>query len=921
MGVIDNKHIVLIIVISIFLLSIVFLYYTDFKRTGFATFDILAIPTHSVPILNSSDSLNITYNNITVYNQSTSDSDGNNVKNIINWYLNGSSLIIANFPFEGGSLNGSQGDDRVNAAKDYSGVKNNGTAQNILWNQSGGFDGKGAYEFNGTLSNTRLSMSNNGAYNTSEFSALAWIKREYKGTNNNVFLSMGTLNLAEAGCGSSFGGWSIFADDTGTLGVWFCNSSANNNNWTVQDPETTTNVIARGIWYHVGLVFGQNNVSIYINGKLNKTIVSQGIKYQDGGTTFTIGCQGNGGNCFNGTIDDVTIWNRSLSSEQIGAIYNNGTNLIVAQELRRADKWSACITPNDGSGEAAELCSNNLTINSLPTHSKPVINTTSISNVTGSNITVYNQSTSDPNGNNVKNIISWYLNGTPLLLIHMPFEGISLDGNITGKLSATKDYSGRGNNGTAINITWNYSGGFDGRGVYEFNPSLKNDTFISIPFTSNNNYEISIVFWLRHYDSDINEKGIIWRGNKSIDGDREFGLSLSDNTNNLNLWWSSPSASSNITYNHQINNNQWYFVAATLTNSSALLYINGSLVKSTSFSTGRIITNNEPIIIGKAGKNASLNSYFKGNIDELKIYNRSLSATQIGALYQNRTDLLVSQETNAYESWAACITPNDLAEDGSELCSNNLTLSALPTTETEEESHGIVGASGGTTTGSGGGGIGGKTEVITSFEGIGGLPTIIEINNGVLNSVRIIPINDVKVSIATNVKPKPDDVPKASLKDYLYVEIEVGKELDNNIKKASIEFPVSKLWMGEHDVIPEEIKMFRYHSKKWEELDTKLISQDENNFIYSAEVKGFSLFAIGIKPSAYTNNNTEDKINTEIHQTSNLTAVIPEKSIITKFDIIKKYIIKKKLHIIFGSILIIGLFSFIVILIERRIRK
>jgi len=65
---------------------------------------------------------------------------------------------------------------------------------------------------------------------------------------------------------------------------------------------------------------------------------------------------------FNGTMDDIMIFNRSLSQEQIQALYNNRTDLIVSNETSPGDKWSACITPNDGYEDGTRACSDNLTI-------------------------------------------------------------------------------------------------------------------------------------------------------------------------------------------------------------------------------------------------------------------------------------------------------------------------------------------------------------------------------------------------------------------------------------------------------------------------------------------------------------------------------------------------------------------------------
>jgi len=79
---------------------------------------------------------------------------------------------------------------------------------------------------------------------------------------------------------------------------------------------------------------------------------------------------------FNGTIDDVRIWNRSLSAEQVNVLFNNRTDLIVSQETQSGEVWSAQVTPNDGSvnTDGPTVQSNNLTIQAAvptPTVSAP----------------------------------------------------------------------------------------------------------------------------------------------------------------------------------------------------------------------------------------------------------------------------------------------------------------------------------------------------------------------------------------------------------------------------------------------------------------------------------------------------------------------------------------------------------------------
>jgi len=68
------------------------------------------------------------------------------------------------------------------------------------------------------------------------------------------------------------------------------------------------------------------------------------------------------------------FFNRSLSAEQILALYNGRFDLIVSQEITRGDLWNVSITPNDGYEEGSVLTSNTITIiNSAPTFNQSLV--------------------------------------------------------------------------------------------------------------------------------------------------------------------------------------------------------------------------------------------------------------------------------------------------------------------------------------------------------------------------------------------------------------------------------------------------------------------------------------------------------------------------------------------------------------------
>jgi len=76
----------------------------------------------------------------------------------------------------------------------------------------------------------------------------------------------------------------------------------------------------------------------------------------------------------------------------------------------------------------------------------------------------------------------------------------------------------------------------------------------------------------------------------------------------------------------------WYHVAGTYDGANMVIYVNGSAIGSFAIS-GQATTLNGPLNIGRRGP-SNIN-YFPGVIDDARIYNRALSASDIAALYNS----------------------------------------------------------------------------------------------------------------------------------------------------------------------------------------------------------------------------------------------------------------------------------------------
>jgi hypothetical protein len=298
------------------------------------------------------------------------------------------------------------------------------------------------------------------------------------------------------------------------------------------------------------------------------------------------------------------------------------------------------------------------------------LNSTYGTNLTTENLTVYY----DLVNANIS-IIDWKKNNKSIMVLNMPFEGGS-------NSTFTKDYSEFSNNGTVINAIWNSTGGYDGRGAYEFDSvddyiDLGNDASLQSSFP------VSVSAWVNVPVTDIS--------NPIFDSDYVDNLYTGywmdiTNTGQVVLHFGdgeSPGSSNRQTKlsADSINANEWTHIVGVIRGASDMdIYINGvDAGGSYSGNGGNIVYSSGPAVIGKNDA-SSVNPpyYFNGTVDEVLVFNRSLSADQIKALYENRTDLIVSQETSVGDVWQACITPNDGTQDGATNCSNNLTVLAPP---------------------------------------------------------------------------------------------------------------------------------------------------------------------------------------------------------------------------------------------------
>jgi hypothetical protein len=94
---------------------------------------------------------------------------------------------------------------------------------------------------------------------------------------------------------------------------------------------SSSGYLSTGVWYHAVWIFdgSTTNFTFYLNGtsKGSVSLNANATAIFNSGATFMIGKLGASAVYFDGVIDEVTIWDRALTSGEVTTLYNSGTPL------------------------------------------------------------------------------------------------------------------------------------------------------------------------------------------------------------------------------------------------------------------------------------------------------------------------------------------------------------------------------------------------------------------------------------------------------------------------------------------------------------------------------------------------------------------------------------------------------------------
>ena len=178
---------------------------------------------------------------------------------------------------------------------------------------------------------------------------------------------------------------------------------------------------------------------------------------------------------------------------------------------------------------------------------------------------------------------------------------------------------------------------------YHYNPSMTLDgnDFQDIPSSSNLQLStFSVAAWFKTSKDYTGDAFIVNKGGKGSDTaakNNNYGIWMTSSEKIRAGFETSSGTNYEVTSANTYNDNKWHYAVATYGGSSTVrLYIDGQQV-ATKTTSGALPdkAGTQPLRVG--ANSLSLKDFFTGNIDEVRVWNRALSASEISSQYNSGT--------------------------------------------------------------------------------------------------------------------------------------------------------------------------------------------------------------------------------------------------------------------------------------------
>lgn len=420
-----------------------------------------------------------------------------------------------------------------------------------------------------------------------------WVDVIYKGKDNYYLMASTDRNMVPAAGG-------IFDGGPGTTKTYGAEPLPANT------------------WTHLAATYDGATIRLYVNGtevsaaSRTGTLLKQNKPLTIGGDTFY-------GQYFSGLIDEVRVYNRALSPAELQADMNapvNGDAQAPTVSITSPTSEPTYATTL-GSVTISGTSSDNVGVTSV------TWSTSGGATGTATGTTSWSADVPLQSGTNVVTVTARDAAdnvGTATLTVTRSVPGLvaAYGFNETSGTSVT-DASGFGSNGTlGSGVTRTASGRFGAGLEFSGSGAVTIPNAPSLQLTSG----MTLEAWVRPTVVPNGWVDVIYKGN-----DNYYLMSSTDR--NMapavgGIFDGGPGTTKTFGTT-ALPPNTWTHLAGTYDGSTIRLYVNGTLVSSVA-RTGSLLTQTNPLSIGG---DAIYGQFFRGTIDEVRIYNRALTAAQI----------------------------------------------------------------------------------------------------------------------------------------------------------------------------------------------------------------------------------------------------------------------------------------------------
>jgi Concanavalin A-like lectin/glucanases superfamily/Immunoglobulin domain len=534
--------------------------------------------------------------------------------------------LVAYYPFNGN-------------ANDASGNGNNGTIHGGVVLAPDRFgSNNSAYTFNGV--DGYIDVGNPVGNSPASLTETAWVKIISRATTGIIPEDIIITKRQTPNIGS---GWSDLVVESTAPNAGAGEVFIDADGYRAQYPGTSHT--PTNVWLFICEVSSNNTYQIYVNGVLENTITdSHPLNSVENMYLMHNGALGT---YCHGLLDDVRVYNRPLSSNEVAQIFaleGGGTPTISVQPtnvtVNAGDTASFSVTAGGVASLSYQWFKDGV---GLPNATNATL---TLTNVQPPRIGNYAAVIYDLGGSVTSSVVSLSISNVNSglwqgLVAYYPFNGNANDAE-------------GANNGTNIQATLSADRFGNPNQAYSFNGINNYIDFAKVPTTQTDNW--SVVTWLK--PASLNQIGFavsMGYDDGNTGNGYSFGISAGNTAtgNQLYVLFGNVGVfSGGFTFTDI---NQWYQIVMLRNSGVTTLYVNGIPT-----ATGITATPLTPTTFRIGAENGI--RFFNGAIDDVRIYNRALSSSDVAQLYAS--EALPHAATATATLFGTFVVSNSITDGG-----------------------------------------------------------------------------------------------------------------------------------------------------------------------------------------------------------------------------------------------------------------